>query len=425
VIDPIKNNWLIISYYASTGGQASSHTIDSRLGYFRKRGINFHLLSSICGPAYRDVPHIRVPSLFPGGIKNELRNILSRKTTKSFWFNFWKVLLLIPVYPFFLLEEMLVIPFTGETTWSWFLTATPAAIFICLRNKPKVMYSTGGSFSAHITAAITSRLFNIPFIAELQDPLVHEGRPPGIRRALLARIERFLFKRASRVVFVTKQACIHAAERNVEGSKATAIYLGAETVPLFKAEEKRRDRFIIGHFGSLSRERNLDTFLDALSRIFRESPEKANKITLRIYGKLGDTVRARLDSFSFQDVIEIKGMIPRDEVNRAMSDVDQLLLVQHASPISLETIPLKTFEYLNTRKPVLALLNSPELRELLDGLGHKCVDVGDTDGIRNALEDCLSLWEQDRLREGPLPSPYTVDRAVDELIALANGVLSA
>lgn len=45
----MKDRWLIISYFANIDAMAPSHHIDDRLAFFKKEGIDIHLLSSTCG----------------------------------------------------------------------------------------------------------------------------------------------------------------------------------------------------------------------------------------------------------------------------------------------------------------------------------------------------------------------------------------
>ena len=77
--------------------------------------------------------------------------------------------MLLLILPFYLIEKLFI---RFEAYWSWFITASIAGIIWTLKNKPKIIYSTGGASSAHLATLIISKITNTPFISEFQDPLV-------------------------------------------------------------------------------------------------------------------------------------------------------------------------------------------------------------------------------------------------------------
>lgn len=412
--------WLIISYFANIDPMAPSHHIDDRLPYLRQKGIDICLLTSPCGAHYKNLTHKRIPSPAPSGIRYEVRYFLRRKTRGKFWFKFWETLFLLPVYPFYFIEKIFL---RLDSTWSWFITATIVALILSCKKKPSIIYSTGGPVSAHIAAMTVSYLRKIPYITEFQDPLVHRYAAPGkTERYFIKEAEKLIFKTAHATVFLTQQAAENACKRNNNSKKSFTIYAGA--VPRENmTPHSHEEVFNIVHFGSLGGSRNLDYIFKALVLLFRESPNLPNYFRLNLYGNNSRNVSKGIEQFPYREILNVKGKVQRQEAMEFMYKADVLLLIQNTDDVSFETIPSKVYEYLHTGRPVLALVyRNDELRSMLEGMGHIVVQADDKLAIKRGLEAYIERWKQNQLQSSPLKSPYTVEKAVDELVTLANTI---
>ena len=414
----MKKRWLVISYFGNIDAMAPSHHIDDRLPFLIEKGIDIDLITSPCGAKFRNLSHIRVPSCAPSGIRYEVRHLLRRKSRKRFWFKFWETLLLLPVIPFYLLEKLFL---RLDSTWSWFITSSVVATVIGIKNRPEILYSTGGPVSAHLSAMVASRITGIPYIAEFQDPLVHQYAAPGkFERHIIERVEKLIYRTARGVVFLTKKAAENARERNKDESKTFSIYAGA--VPFSESVRyKKGETFSIAHFGSLGGSRNVDFFLRAWNALLSEKPRRADYVFLDLYGSTPRSVARQREQSRHKQTIRIHGKVKRQSAVSFMHKADVLLLIQNTDDVSFETIPSKVYEYLHTGRPILSLTyRNPELQGLLEQMGHLIVQADDEAGIKEGLETYISRWEENRWHLPEGKSPYSVARAVDELIAVAE-----
>ena len=417
------HKWLVISYFANVDALAASHHIDDRLPFLKQREIDIYLLSSPCGINNKNLSHTRIPSLGPSGIRYEVRYPLRRKINKKFWYKFCQVLLLLPVYPFYFIEKMF---FRLDSTWSWSITAAVAAIILSIKNRPEVIYSTGGPVSAHIAAMIASYITKIPHIAEIQDPLGDQYAAPGkFERYFMKKVEGLILKTADVSVFLTQQAAANASLRNPESKKIAALYAGA--VPQKNALFYRRgETFNIAHFGSLAGSRNLNYFFKGMYILFEECPDLLDCFRLSLYGKNGRDVKKQLEQFKYKEILQIYGKVERQKAVELMYKVDVLLLVQQTDGGSFETIPSKVYEYLHTGRPILALVyRNYELQSMLEGMGHVVVQADDEAAIKRGIEIYITRWKQDQLQCSVLKSPHTVARAVDEFISFVGDIGNA
>lgn len=413
----MKDRWLIISYFANIDAMAPSHHIDDRLAFFKKEGIDIHLLSSTCGRRYKKMSHTRVPSPAPSGIRYEVRYFLRRKTRRKFWFKFWETLILLPIFPLYFLEKLL---FRLDSTWSWFITATVTAIVLSVKKRPAIIYSTGGPVSAHIAAMIAAAVTGRQYIAEFQDPLVHQYAAPGkFERHFIERVERMIFKTSKAAIFLTKKAAENAETRYRCG-KSFVVYAGAPRPENISSYE-RGEHLRVAHYGSLGGSRNLGPFLDALGVLFRNNPAIAGRFRLDLYGNNSRAVKREIERFAYHNTITTYGKVNRPRAVESMQTADVLLLIQNMDDVSFETIPSKVYEYLHTGRPILALVyRNPELRSMLEAQGHLVVEADDVAQIEEALGRYIAKWREDHLESLQASSPYTVERAVAELIHVAS-----
>jgi hypothetical protein len=348
----MKKRWLIISYFANIDAMAPSHHIDDKLPFLRQKGIDIHLLSSPCGGQNKNLKHTRIPSLAPSGIRYELRYFLRKRTKKKCSFKFWETIILLPVYPFYFLEKML---FRLDSTWSWFITASIAAIILSLKNRYEIIYSTGGPVSSHISAKTVSFFTRIPHIAEFQDPLVHQYSAPGkFERYFIKKVEKIILQTAAASVFLTEKAASNAGKR-ISGARTLCIYPGAVALNC-PVKYERGEELTVAHYGSLGGSRNLDNFFRALLIIFSENHNLCYHFKLDLYGNNSRAVNSQIMQFPYSEILNIKGKIKRKKAVASMYLADLLLLIQNTDDVSFETIPSKVYEYLHTGRPILALV---------------------------------------------------------------------
>jgi len=217
-----NRHWLILSYFSRIDGMACAQHIDDRLPYLRKSGISPIMLTSVCATRHEGLVHRRVPSVAPSGIRYELRHLRRRSRVAKVLAPLINVLSL----PFYLIEKIIV---DLDSQWSWFPLAAWRGRALCREFAPELIYSTGGASSAHVAAFIISRMTGIPWIAELQDPLVY-GDSTRSRRAqrLYGGIVSLMCRHASAVVFLTEEARRRAAASTELGDKGRVIYPGAD-----------------------------------------------------------------------------------------------------------------------------------------------------------------------------------------------------
>jgi len=408
---------LVISYFSKIDGMACAQHIDDRLPYLRERGITPLMLTGVCGGRWPNMVQARVPSVAPSGIRFELRHL--RRASRLV--KLLTPIILLPLLPFYFIEKLII---DLDSQWSWFPLAIVRGWFLCRNYRPEAIYATGGPPSAHLVAACISRWCGIPWIAEFQDPLVHnDWQRSGRALRVFIWLERFICRRASAVVFLTDAAREKSTQRTGLGKRGWTVYPGADPANMPTVEYRKGECCHFSHFGSLGGSRNLKVFLEGLQLVFHDNPDLVKVVRLDIYGTCDRLSRELIAKFPYPGVISDFGRVPRAESLIAMKKSDVLLLIQNTEEFSSETIPSKTYEYLHSGRPVLGLVhNNAELQEMLRSLGHMAVAAASAMAVKEGIMGAYGMW-RDEIKGGVLQiSPYTVEAATDQIIGLVAAI---
>jgi glycosyltransferase involved in cell wall biosynthesis len=137
--------------------------------------------------------------------------------------------------------------------------------------------------------------------------------------------------------------------------------------------------FIVGYAGHLYPWQGVDLVIDVISRL----PDTRGLI---VGGHEAEPDLARLKALATRlgsaDRIMFTGMLAPRDARRRLQDVDVLVLPNPASAISNRfTSPLKLFDYMASKRPIVAS-NLPSIREILhDKETALLVDAGNADAI--------------------------------------------
>ena len=416
-----SSRWLIISFHAGVDGLACSHHLDARIPYLVQRGVQPILVNSWQAARIREYAQSRTACPSPSGVRLAVRSCLRRRIRHAAVAKALRSTALLPIMPFYLLEKAV---YDVDAAWWWRVPAAAAATSLSRRYQPQIIYSTGGPYSAHAAAAACARRTGLPWIAEMQDPLVSPYWPKSRReKKIVLAVERQVCHRADAAVFLTDAARRAAEARTGISNAWRVIYPGA--VPMsVAAAPAANDRFTVAHFGSLSGTRTLVNTLRAVGDLLSRRPEIRRALSLRHCGTI-DTASAReVSRFACPDALQIQSKVPQEECARLMRSSDVLLLIQHTDELSAQTIPSKVYEYLLSGRRILGLTHdNRELDGMLRSEGHVVTAADDPAGIASAIEEMYDLWAAGHLLPQPPSGKWSVERAVDQLVELANEII--
>ena len=423
-----EEEWLILAHAFNMDGRAASHTITDKIPHLRALGVRPIVVSAVTGGADPQVEHHQVLGWSPAALRFDLRHVLRRRLSSRFMYNTALGAITLALLPFYLLEKAFV---RLETHWSWGASAYRRAARLIERRRPAVLYSTGGASSAHWAADRLARRFDLPWIAEIHDPMVLPGVAQTKAQRFARDLEARICERADVAVWFTEEALARAKARHPGlGDRGHVLIPGADAPVAARAPYRPGAHFVIGHFGSLSATRHLGVVAEALRRAIAADPALADVVRLEIYGSGLDAVSREALRTLPPGVVDVKGRLERDpasgesgrdRVLRRMNGVDCLLLLHGTEPYCAEYIPSKVYEYLWTRRPIVALVwRNPQMDRMLTDLGHIAVPADDAPALEAALEGLVARWRRGELGDSTRDSPYTAEAATRQLVSWAR-----
>ena len=295
-----------------------------------------------------------------------------------------------------------------------------------LIGKPDLILGSSPHLFAALGAYLQSLRHGVPFILEVRDlwpqTLVDLGgfssSHPFI--LLLEKVERFLYRRASKIITLLPCAHLHMVEKGADKSKIVWIPNGVD-LSLFPkpVPPKVNARLTVMYAGSHGLANNLDVALEAAAilqnrglselvefRFIGEGPEKARLVE-----------RAKslnLVNVSFEDPV------PKKQIYEKLSLADVLLLILKDGPLfRFGVSPNKLFDYMAVGRPVIFAARAPRNPVEEAGAGI-VVPPDDPKALADAVYNLANLSWEERWTMGLrgreyLEKHHSVERLVDRL----------
>lgn len=415
--------WLILSHCFNMDGRAASQTITDKLPYLMKRGIRLSVISGISGSHDQRFLHLQLLPWGPSGLRFDLRHLVAMRFGRGFLYRIIGLFVSIIFAPFVVIERAL---FGLQSHASWALPATVHSLWLIRKQRPDVIYSTGGAYAAHLAGYWLKKITGIKWIAEIHDPMVIAGGKKSRNERFMAKLEGHICRNADLVWWFTEGALDRARQRYPElGSRGIAVLPGVEPFST-DAKYQRGQQMVIGHFGSLSNTRSLLPVVQAVATLIDRQPDIRPGIRIHVYGggidsqAMKEIARRNLGDvfvcFGRLEKSPLTGRTGREQVIDLMHQVDCLLLLHGCIEDCREYIPSKLYEYFWAERPIIALTyENNQLDRMLNE--RKCyVAASDRqDDIVAIIAKAYDDWNEDRLPHSSLPAIDT-KQAVDKIL---------
>lgn len=279
---------------------------------------------------------------------------------------------------------------------SWWPSAVLAGRRIIRSLRPAAIFSTYPIATAHLIASTLHRGSGIPWVADFRDSMTEENYPSDPRRrGMYRRIERRAVAQAARVIFTARGTETMYRERYpaVAAERWLTIPNGYDEEMLGRLaaavpRPAARERITLLHAGVLyPHERDPREFFRAIAAMKSNGSisSASLRIVLRATGH-DDVIAPMLAEAQIGDIVELAASIPYEAALREMFEVDGLLVFQAAN--SNHQVPAKTYEYMRTGRPVLAVTDPRgDTAELLRSAGvDSIVRIDDARDIERGLQ---------------------------------------
>jgi glycosyltransferase involved in cell wall biosynthesis len=256
--------------------------------------------------------------------------------------------------------------------------------------KPDLVYERYALF--HQAGAQVAKTLNIPFMLEVNAPLVEEQeRFRGLRlKAVAEAAETETLCRSDHIIAVSEAVRGHALSRGAAAERVTVLPNGVDTGRFHPAVDGRsvRARYdlagrpVIGFIGSLKPWHGLDFLLDAFGDVLIRRPDAALLIVGE--GPVLDDLRGRVEREQLEGRVILTGRIPHADVPAHLAAMD-VTVAPYAEGENFYFSPLKVVESLAAGRPVIA----PRLGQLIDLVNDGVTGLLYPPGDRRALAECM------------------------------------
>jgi len=388
-----KRPLLFISFFTGIKGNCPAEWADDKIRVLEHAGRKTFVLTGM-GSHVTDragVRYVRVPSLSWNDYKEEVKELKSAGEVVPLGMRlFMPFAFILGNVIDFILRKITKGISAGR--WSWVFTALIVALWLKLRHGARDVFCTGGPTSAHVVGNVAVQLTGGRLFCEFQDPLLGATMTrSSMTRRIATRIEGWLVEHSTQAVYVTQEAAQAARDRNPAfASHIAAVYPGAWkfTQPRLTAEQPTAGVLEFLHLGTLYGSRNLDLFFKALDALRAEGFPLAHQVRVV---NLGAVYCETAASYLARPDFQLLNALERADALARAQEASCLMLIQHTDERSRETIPYKTYDYLNLGLPVLGLLNNDELRALIEVHNGHTAQADDLGAIKHALSACLPL----------------------------------
>lgn len=306
----------------------------------------------------------------------------------------------------YFLKSFVLIP---DDYVGWIPFAVIKGYIIIKKEKIDVVYATGKPWSSFLIAFFLSLLTGKPYVLDLRDPWeltpYDDDGANRIRRKLNKFWEKTCFSSAMKVININEQISRAYVQHypSIPSAKFTYITHGYDSDDFVNVtEERNNDRLTISYVGTIYSYTLPNRFLMAVSSIVSKNPEIGNNLRVKFVGFVPSYVRQLIRELSIERIVEIIGYLPHKESIRHMisSDVLLLLLNKVYTKANAQVSTGKLFEYLASRRPILALVPfNTDASKLIKELGAgRVIEPDDVKGIADAIFGMYIKQQKGELR---------------------------
>ena len=124
-----------------------------------------------------------------------------------------------------------------------------------------------------------------------------------------------------------------------------------------------------------------------------------NVLKLKIIGDSVLLIKQHIADMNLEDTIIASGTVPHEKAIRHMFNADVLLLYQENTVANISAVAGKTYEYLRTGKPLLAIVPPGDNLDIIKQFSNRCELVSDykVDTVLNSLTTLYGDWKNNLL----------------------------
>lgn len=306
--------------------------------------------------------------------------------------------------PFKILSKIMV----PDSAYIWYKTSIKKAIQTIQQQNIKIIYTTSAPYSDHLLGLyIKQKMPHIKWVVDFRDewtnnPYTLDNPHNIIRTKIEKNMENQVLLQADYLITNTPVMRENFIKNNnLKGDNFFVIPNGYDEEDFANMDftKPKNDKFIMVYTGALYGRRKPDNFFMAIKNLKQQGIIKQNSIKVKLIGNYHkDKLQSQIDKLGLTQDIEIVGYVPHNICIQHQLSSDVLVLIEGSGVGANAFYTGKIFEYMNTKRPVVAILPDGVAKDLV--LQSKIGLVANTDNvedIQNVIKNYYQKWQQNNL----------------------------
>jgi len=264
-----------------------------------------------------------------------------------------------------------------------------------------VIITTGPPHSMHIIGFHLHRKTGIKWVADFRDPWTNidfyrELKLTGIADQYHRKLEKKVLHSADLVLTVSPTMTEEFLLMGAKNVITLTNGFDSESVPESMPDN---NKFILLHLGSLPASRNPESLWTAISELVSTNPSFASRLQINLTGKIDVRVSESIQKHNLESFTLFKDFVPHNETPGLLNAASVLLLVINHTPNAKGILTNKFFEYLSSRRPILAIgpLDGDAAFILNESGAGEIFDYDDIPGVKLQLLRLFDLYSKHQL----------------------------
>lgn len=300
-----------------------------------------------------------------------------------------------------------------------------------------IIYSSSPRVSSHVIALLLKRIAHKPWLAEFRDPVT--ANPSSFNNILQylfgKKIEKEILRECDAVISISE--ILDRQFKNIypyNHSKFHIILNGFD--PEIHSEQVYKDKdnriFNISYTGAFYPLRGSvpDFLLKAVSTLLKKGAIEPERIKICFYGGFPKQSFKLIENMSLSQIISVGGYVGLRDSIQIQQESDLLLLFTGYKKGHEWETTAKIFEYLNSRKPILAMTcENSHAKEIIESTNTgKCVVGNSVEDIADAVLNYYNEFHNNNGYINYFPKyeqvrKYDYSKLIKQLDNIMNGII--
>lgn len=303
----------------------------------------------------------------------------------------------------YILQKLRILSHT-YSKMGWALFAIREGKKILKEENIDVIISRSTPVVGHLIALKLMPSSKLPWIACFSDPWTQNSYSPAPNR-IIKKIDEYLEKKvmlaADKIIVTTEQTKRLFLKKYKIENKIAVIPNSYDSLELLEVVNKKKEnKLVITHAGNFYGPRSPEPFFKALKLLSNEM-DVNKKIKVKLIGQ-NKGIKNLVSKYKLNNIVQLIDIIPRKDVFEHLVNSDVLLLIDAPSEQESVFLPSKLIEYINMKKPILAVVPAGASADVVKRTKTGAVVALDNIGeIKNAIKNYYELYKNSKLEIKP------------------------